>query len=466
MDVGLQITISIIITFFLILLNGYFSMSEMALVSAKKNRLEAMRDTGDKAAEKALMLQEDTDRFLSTIQVAITLVGFGASAAAATTLSNPLTHLLDSAGLPWLSTVAPVLSVVVVTVLVSYVTLVLGELVPKRIALSNPEKTARRVAGPVMTFQKVTQPLVNLLSVSTAAVARVFGIKGAEEAQSISEEDIKHMVAEQDDLLDEEKRMIHEVIAAGDTIAREIMVPRVDAVMVRDELTVREVLDVMRKTGFSRIPVYRGRMDHVLGMAHIKDIIVPVVEGQGEMPITECMRETMFVPDTKDILPLLSEMQMSHHQIVVLVDEHGGMAGLLTIEDIVEEIVGEIEDEFDPDNKYFTVISDHEFLVGGRYPISDAIEQGFPIEDTDEYETIAGWVIDINECLPQIGDVIECEGWKFTIQSMSRRRIELVRVEKPYEPENSADEHTLLLAQGTQRQHALSREEQGQEIGR
>lgn len=426
----MDIAFSIILTAILILANGYFSMSEMALVNARRARLEQAESEGDKHAAHALELQRDEDKLLSTIQVAITLIGFGASAAATATMAEPLRRVMESAGIGWISAVAPVLSVVIITLIVSYFTLVFGELIPKRIALSNPEKVAKSVAGPVGSFQTLAHPLVLLLSASTGVVAKILRLKSSEDRNEVSEEEIKYMLSEQDTLLDEEKRMIHEIFELGDTIAREIMIPRVDMTFAEDVLTIAEVLDIMRQTGFSRIPVYHEDYDRVVGVAHIKDLIGPVIEGENKT-IAHYMRDAFFVPDTKDILPLLSEMQTAHQQIVIVVDEYGGTAGLITIEDIVEEIVGEIEDEFDPDNKYLTHISEYEWLIDGRFPIDDCMELGFPIENTDEYETIAGWLLDINDSLPHIGDTFEVEGWTFKVQSMRGRRISLIRAHAP-----------------------------------
>ena len=225
--------------------------------------------------------------------------------------------------------------------------------------------------------------------------------------------------------------MIHEIFDLGDTVAREVMVPRVDTTMCEDDETVADVLSTMRQTGFSRIPVYHEDPDNVAGIAHIKDLIQPALDGKGDQPIAGFLRDATFVPDTKDILPLLSEMQTSHDQIVVVVDEYGGTAGIITIEDIVEEIVGEIEDEFDPDNKYLTKLSDREWLVDGRFSLDDAIDLGWPVEDNEEYETIAGFITDMADKLPQPGDVITKDGYTFRVQSMRGRRVAMLRVTAP-----------------------------------
>ncbi len=431
------IFISIVATLLLTLLNGYFSMSEMALTTAKRASLEHDAEKGDKRAALALDLATDSTDFLATIQVAITLVGFFSATVSSNTLSDPLATWIQSFGIAPLSAAAPVASPIIITLIVSYLSIVVGELIPKRIGLSDAEGMAKAVAGTISAFRKLAKPLVCLTQVSANGLSALLGIKSADDRQNVSEEEIKYMVSEQDTLLDEEKRMIHEIFDLGDAVAREVMVPRVDVTMAEDTDTVDEVMGTMRRTGFSRIPVYRDDADCVVGIAHIKDLIGLALGGRGDEPVGGHLRDATFVPDTKDILPLLSEMQTAHDQIVVVVDEYGGTAGVITIEDIVEEIVGEIEDEFDPDNKYLTRLSRREWLVDGRLSCEDAAELGWPIEESDEYETIAGWILDICDGVPDIGEVFEAEGYRFRVQSMRGQRISLIRV---IAPEESAPE--------------------------
>lgn len=429
----MDITISIITTLVLTLVNGYFSMSEMALTTAKRAVLDHDAEEGDKRAEKAVKLASDSDEFLATIQVAITLVGFASSAVASTSLSDPLAEWLISLNIAPLSAIAHGLAPVLITLIVSYLSIVCGELVPKRMGLANAEEVAKSVAGPLMVFKKIARPLVLLTGASADALAKLLRVKSADDRQNVSEEEIKYMVSEQDDLRDEEKRMIHEIFDLGDTVAREVMIPRVDVTMVEDTDSLVDVLAEMRETGFSRLPVFHEDTDNVIGIAHIKDLIEPALGGDEDDPVKKFIRDATFVPDTKDILPLLSEMQTAHDQMVVVVDEYGGTAGIITIEDIVEEIVGEIEDEFDPDNKYLTRLSRREWLVDGRFSCDDAEDLGWPIEESDDYETIAGWIMDMCDSVPDIGEVFESEGYKFKVQSMRGQRISLIRVTAPEE---------------------------------
>ena len=426
MGVGL----SILLSFVLILANGYFSMSEMALVNARKPLLDKEADEGDRNARVAADLASDPSRFLATIQVAITLVGFFSSAVASTNLSDPFAQWMSSFGVGWLSAIAPALSPILITLAVSYFSIVIGELVPKRMAMANPERISKAVSRSLVVFSTIAKPLVWLTSASANGIARLFHIKEADEGQ-ISEEEIKYIVSEQEDLSDDEKRMIHDVFDLADTAARQVMVPRVDVTGVEDVSTVAQTLAVMNETAYSRVPVYHEDMDQVLGIVNIKDLIQPVLDGKGDLPVTTYMRECMFVPDTKDLLPLLEEMRAERTQLAVVVDEYGGTAGIVTVEDIVEEIVGEIEDEYDEEEEELTRVNEREWEVDGTFPISDAIELGWPIEASAEYETVAGWLMDGTDQLPEAGDTYEGDGWTFTVTAMDGRRIESVHVTAP-----------------------------------
>ena len=434
----MDVAICIVVTLLLTLANGYFSMSESALVAAKRPVLEHDAEEGDKRAQVALELSGDSSQFLAAIQVAITLVGFFSAMVASTNLSDPLAHWAISLGAP--EGVATALAPAVITILVSSVSIVAGELVPKRIALANAESVAKNVAGFLRGFSKAVAPLVWLTSASSNGLSRLLGIKSADDRQEVSEDEIRYMVKDSDELSDQEKSMIHEVIDMGDTIAREVMIPRVDMTALEDTSTLAEVLATMRRTGYSRIPIYHESVDRIVGIAHIKDLIGAILdEHRGADAIAAHVRTADYVPDTKDIIPLLSEMQSSHDQMVIVVDEYGGTAGVITIEDIVEEVVGEIEDEFDPDNKYLTKLSDREWLVDGRFSLDDALDLGWPVGDSEEYETVAGFVLELADKLPRPGDVFVKDGYQFRVQSMRGRRLSMLRVVAP-EPSDDAGE--------------------------
>ena len=436
MDVWLSILTTLILTIF----NGIFSMSEMAVVNANKMRLEHNASEGDKRAKRALALSSDSGSFLATIQVAITLVGFASSAFASTNLSDPLSGWLSGFGFAPLTAIASTLAPVIITLIVSYLSIVIGELVPKRIALSNAEGVSKSVAGFLTVFKKIAKPLVWLTSASANAISTVFRIKSADERQTVTTDEIKYMVAEQDDISDDEKKMIHDVFDLSDSKAREVMIPRVDVTMISDDSTVRQTLDVMMETGYSRLPVYHGDQDRIVGVAHVKDLVNDMLNGKLKESdtISGYLREADFVPDTKDVLPLLTEMRSKHNHMVIVVDEYGGTVGIITIEDIVEEITGEIADEFDPDNKYITQTGEREWVIDGRFPCDDATELGWPITEDGSYETVAGWLLELADGVPESGSVFEQDGYTFTVKSVHGQRISFVKVVAP-EPTDDDD---------------------------
>ncbi len=424
-------TLEMILIAVLVAVGGYFAAAEIALISARRAMLKQRADEGSRGARAAIELTDNPTRLLATIQVGITLVGFLASAAAAVSLAAPVESWLSGFGMPWLSRLAPGLAVFLVTLVVSYVTLVFGELAPKRLGLQRAENVAIAVAGPITWMARVAAPLVWLLARSTDVVARLLGVKGESGRPGVSEEEIKLLVTEQGTLLEEEKRMIHEIFELGDTVVREIMVPRVDVSLVEDTASVRVAAETMRGTGYSRVPVFHEDRDRIVGIVLLRDLVEPLSEGRPDDPITEHMREPVFVPETKGILPLLSEMQTTHNQVAIVVDEYGGTAGIVTIEDIVEEVVGEIADEFDRDRRYITTISEGTWVLDGRLPIEDALGLHLPVAESDEYETVAGWVLAELGHIPVAGESLEREGYVFRIQAMRRRRIARLRVEAP-----------------------------------
>lgn len=275
--------------------------------------------------------------------------------------------------------------------------------------------------------------------VAIAVAAAVFGAAVSalvtrsvvgKKTQDVSEDEIRDLVTENDELMDDEKRMIHEIIDLGDMTAVEIMQPRVDMMLVEDTESVRQAMERMQGTGYSRLPVYREDYDHVIGLVHYKDLAPLVLDGRGEDPVGEHVSEAMFVPETKDVIPLLSEMQSSHQQMAVVIDEYGGTGGLVTIEDIVEEIVGEIVDESDREGSFLRAVRKDEWIADGRLSVEDALKLGWPVEESDDYETLAGWLLTKFDSIPQTGDSVAVNGFSFKIEGMRRRRIQRVRTRR------------------------------------
>lgn len=447
----MTIGLSILVAFVLIVGNAYFSAAEMSLVNARRTKLQAAVDEGDQKALKALEVAADSDDLLATIQVFITLLGFFASAVAATMLSDPFAAWMESMGMA--AAVAAPLATILITIIVSYVSIVVGELLPKRIALADPEGVSEKLASSIFKFERAARPLVWLTSASCSGLAKLLHVKETEERQNVSGEEIKYIVKDNDELLPDEKRMIHEIIDMGDTVAREIMTPRADMMFVEDIETVKQALDRMRGTGYSRLPVFHEDYDRIVGVVKYKDLVPALMDDRADAQVGEFAHEAYFVPETKDIFPMLSEMQTSRQQMAIVVDEYGGTDGLITIEDIVEEIVGEIVDETDLESKYVTQLSDDEWLVDGSLPVEDAIEMGWPLQESDDYETIAGWLIDMVDTIPQPGDDFETEGYRFVVQSMRRHRVSVLRVQRLEQPQVEERETDEADSRADEKEH-------------
>ena len=249
-------------------------------------------------------------------------------------------------------------------------------------------------------------------------------------SQGASEEQIRDLVTDSDDLLEDEKSMIHEIIELGDMTAMEVMQPRMDMILVQATDTVRQAAERMTGTGYSRLPVFHEDVDQIVGIVHYKDLFPALVDGRGDELVGDFAYEPMYVPVTKDVLPLLSEMQNSHQQMAIVVDEYGGTGGVVTFEDIVEEIVGEILDEKDRDGSFLRVVREGEWVADGRLPVDDAAELGWPVQESDDYETLAGWLMSVWDKGPQTGDQLVLDGYDFKIEGMRRRRVKRVRVRK------------------------------------
>ena len=416
----------------LIALNGYFAAAEISLVSARRTALQSSADQGSAGARAALKLLADPNRLLSAISVAITLCGFTAASLAAVTFEEPLSAALTAAGVPWITGFASGIAVFLVTIAVTYVSLVFGELAPKRLGLEHSSAVAQAVARPVSILATVLTPLIWVLGWSTGIVARLLGVRGGGSAHGVSEEEIRMLVRDQGTLLDVEKQMIGEVLDIGDTVAREVMVPRVDVTMAEDTLTVSEALPLFRRTGFSRMPVFHGDSDSIIGVSLLKDLLEPIASGRADGLLATCVRPPLFVPETKQILDLLQEMRASHNHMVIVVDEHGGTAGIVTIEDIVEEIVGEIADEYDRDHRYIEKVGEGAWMVDGRLPVEESNEEmGLEIPESEEYDTLAGWVLSELGHIPEVGERVRSVRGEIRVVAVRRRRIARLSVTVP-----------------------------------
>ncbi len=323
---------TILLILLLISINAFFAASEIALISTRRVKLKLMKEDSQEL-EAIQHLLERPNEFLASIQICITLAGFFASSTGAVSLSRELGRKLESTSLPILGTLGEELAVILVTFVISYLNLVLGELVPKRMALANPEKFALRIARPIVFLSRVFKPLVTLLSASTDFISRILGIP-QESVYSVTDEELKLFIAEQRTLPPDERRLINEVFDFGDTLAYEVMTPRTDMVCIEDNATIKDALELSLQSHFSRLPVYQGDLDNIIGFVHIKDILPHLSKGDMNKPVREIMRPIHFVPLTKRAMELLKELQQKRINMAIVLDEYGGTAGLVTIEDL------------------------------------------------------------------------------------------------------------------------------------
>ncbi len=428
---------------FLILLNGFFAASEIAMISVKKAKLKQMSEEGHRRAKTVLTLVEQPGKFLATIQFGITLAGFLASASAAISIGQVLSDFLRGLASPWLADASGEIAIFLITICIAYLTLVFGELVPKRLALTKSESVALGVAPIISGMDKIFAPVVWLLSASTNGVVRIFGIKGKESGTQVTEEEIRMLldVGEEEGLFREDgKDMINSIFEFDDTILREVMTPRTEIVAIDMDADIQEIAEQAR---YSRIPVYREDLDDIIGIFYVKDLM-PFLCGKPaeEFSVASLMREPVFVPDTKKTDELFREMQQKKIHMAIVIDEYGGTAGLVTIEDLLEEIVGNIFDEYDEEEIDYECVDENTYTVNGRLSIEEVNELlHSQLPEEEDYETIAGFVIGLLGHIPVGGEEVEYDGMTFTVGEVEERRVESIIIKKnPETGEKSVQE--------------------------
>ena len=428
---GLWLEASIVGT--LIILNGFFAASEIAMISARRSRIQQLAATGDARAQRVLGLKEDPDRFLATAQVGVTFVGTLASAVGGAVAVRSLSPLIREIPIVLVQKVAEPIALAIVVVLLTYVTLILGELVPKSLALRHPVVLALWASGPLERLGKATSLLVKLLIVSNRFILRLLGQKGAVERTFVSEEEVKHMLQEgrAQGVFDQtEQELIHSVFEFTEASVKEVMIPRPRIQAIDVDTPVDQVLAHIVETGKSRYPVYRSSLDEVLGILYDKDLFRLLAEKK-PIVLAQVLRPAFFAPDTAQVSHLLKTMQRRRMPMALVVNEYGGLEGLVTIEDLIEEIVGEIEDESDRETQAVRRLRDGSYIVDASISIHDLADQHhlvFP--ESAEYETLAGFVLAQLQRLPRGGESVQFEGWRLTIVDMDGRRIARLKIER------------------------------------
>jgi len=433
--------LEILFIFILLLLTGFFAASEIAVVTSRKSYIRRLAEKGSHRAQKLLKLQGEPDRFLATVQVGITVLGALTSAIGGATAVTELEPLIAALPLPLISRSAGPISLGIVVLVISYFTLIIGELVPKSIALRNPEKIGLFVAGPISAISKIAALFVNILTKSTNIFLKPFGGKAFSERSFITEEEVKLLIEEGKDrgiFEATEHELIHSVFKFTDISVKGVMVPVANMVAFYVNEPPENIVKTISTENFSRYPVYGKDISDIKGILFNKDIFNEMAQGR-EISIAKILHPAIFVPEPMKISALMKEMQKKRQHMAIVVDEYGAVTGLVTIEDLIEEIVGEIQDEYDTETPVQS-LRDGAKLIDASLAIRDLNEDhGFTIPESNEYDTISGFLISHLQRIPTVGDSYQSETTKFTIVTMKGRRILKIKSEQVSAPAQSED---------------------------
>ena len=437
MDSGPEVYFQIIILILLTLVNAFFAASEMAIVSMDKKKLLTLSEQGDKRAIKVEKLLKEPSKFLSTIQVGITFAGFFTSASAAVGLSHKFGNFLENLSVPFAYRV----SFVLITVILAFFSLVFGELVPKRIALQNAEKFALFSVGTINFVYKIMSPFVYLLSLSTNVILKIFSVPTSGVEAKVTLEEIKSIVEvgqEQGIINPTEREMIDGVISFDDVLAEEVMTARTEVFMIDIDEPDKD-FETLMQMRYSRVPVYEGDIDNIIGILYIKDFFLEAYKvGFKNVNIRSILRPAYFIPERKNINDLFLELKNSRNQMAVLIDEYGGFTGIVTMEDLIEEVMGEIDDEYDKKtNPAIKKIDDRHFIATGACEIED-VNNACNLkldENSEDYDTLGGMLMYLLGYIPNDGEklTIEDNGVVYNILSIYEHRVKKVRIVLPKE---------------------------------
>ena len=412
-------------------INAFFSGAEMSIVSVNKNKIKVMVEEGDKKAILLDNVLKEPSKFLSTIQVGITLASFFASASAATGLSQFLSVFLNKMKVPY----SAQLSMIIVTFLLSYVTLVFGELIPKRVALRSSEKMALSSIGVIVFISKIFSPFVKFLTFSTNVVLTLLKLKEDNIEEKVSKEELRSLVevGREHGIINEvEKEMIENIIVFDEKIAREIMIPRTKVFLIDRNTTIEELFETKEVGKYSRIPVYEEEADNIVGILLTKDLMMEAYKkGFENINISEMVQEAYFVPETKNVNELFNEMQLEKKHIAILIDEYGGFSGIVTLEDLIEEVMGNIADEYDDEDLSIRQLSSNKYLISGDVSLND-LNDAFHIElESKYYDTLSGLLIEKLGYIPEDDEKISpitIDGIEFKPQRVRDKKIEKIIV--------------------------------------
>ena len=433
----------IIVLAILILINAFFAATEIAFISLNDAKIEKQAKEGNKKAKQIKKMLREPSKFLATIQIGITLAGFLSSAFAADAFADDLAPMLQNL-IPLGLTAWRNISIILITIILSYFSLIFGELVPKRLAMRNSEKIAFGTIGIIRTISIITAPFVKLLTASTNGVSKLFGISGTDE-ETVTEEEIRMMVdvgEEKGSIKEEERELINNVFEFNDKVVSEIMIHRKDIYAIDINSDIDNILKELDEYKYSRIPVYEENIDNIVGMLFIKDLLANVNKKE-KIKIAKIIREPYFVSENKPIDELFRDLQKNKHQLAIVLDEYGGTAGLVTMEDIIEELVGNIFDEYDEEEKEFEKIDDNTFLISGSVSIHD-LRKILGVEIPEgEYDTLSGYLIELLGRIPSDDEkpVIETKRVTYKIEDYEEKRILWVKACRNNVEEDNDDEN-------------------------
>ncbi len=433
----LQLTVIVI----LVSINAFFAGSEMALISLNETKLRFLAESGNRKARLLEKLRKNTSRFLATIQIGVTLAGFLASAFASESFARLLVDASLTAGLSLNPDVLKTVSMVIVTCILSLFTLIFGELVPKRVALHHADTLALLVARPLYACSILFAPFVALLSASTNMVVRLFGIKKSEAGQNVTEADIRLMVdagGNSGTIENEEQEMIHNIFEFNDRQVVELMTHRSDVVAISSDITVDEVFQLASEGHFSRYPVYHENLDNIIGVMHIKDLF-NFYGKEAHFNLGSIMRPPYFIPFSKPADDLFREMKLAKNHMAIVLDEYGGMLGLVTMEDLIEDVMGRIYDEHDEEELVIQNCEVDTYLINGIITIEEVNDELDLVLPEDEYETIGGFVIGLLGRIPEDGENIQVSyrNLTFTVEDVQDKRIKALKLHIGPLPEES-----------------------------
>lgn len=422
----------IFLIFSLILVNGFFSAAEISLISVRKSRVRHLVKSGNHAARRVQRLQEEPERFLGTVQIGVTLVGTLASTLGGVIAIERITPILSQSSVDFIRKGAEPIAVGLVVSVITYITLVAGELVPKSLALRYSEQVAFMTSAPLELLSRIFSAVLSILSISNNVILRFFKISEPQESPLISEDEVKYLIREgrKSGVFEpSEEDLIHSVFRFTDTVVKEVMVPRTDIVALESGTGLDEILRIMNEKGFSRLPVYAETIDNIIGIVYLKDLL-PLYIADERFQLDRVLRKPYIVPPNKNVSVLLKEMREKRIHLALIGDEYGGTDGLVTMEDLIEEIVGDIRDEQEKELREIDEVASNRYIVDGKTDIGKLNERiGIRLPE-DEFETIGGFVLGLFGRLPAEGDQIRYNHLMFTVLRLRKNRIARIRVLK------------------------------------